>query len=260
MMLLDAHSHLDMYDENELPGVLDALHRFDIFTISVAMDPLTYRRALDIAQRSDRVLPTFGVHPQEAFQYADCLDDLHLLIDTSPMLGEIGLDTYFVEEADRYPAQRRVFEFFLGAARDQDKIVNLHTKGAEAEIRNLLRQYGITRAIVHWYSGPLDVFRQMVKDGLLFTVGPEVLHSDHIRTIARQIPAAQLLTELDNPGGPEWLTGERGMPSLLVDVVHALADLRGTTPQAIVDTVQANFLRLIGDDPRLAGVRARLER
>jgi hypothetical protein len=59
---------------------------------------------------------------------------------------------------------------FLRAAREQEKIASLHTKGVEREVLDLLDQYDLTRVIVHWYSGPLDIFRELVARGVYFTV------------------------------------------------------------------------------------------
>jgi len=64
------------------------------------------------------------VHPWNASGYSERLEDLDPYIDQSPMLGEVGLDYYYVKQAHRYPAQRRVFEHFLAAAARQDKVVN----------------------------------------------------------------------------------------------------------------------------------------
>jgi len=172
-------------------------------------------------------------------------------VASSPMLGEIGLDHHFVEDRSEYPAQRTVFEFFLAAAKSQGKVVQLHTKGAEAEILNLLRQYDIQRAVVHWYSGPLDTFRELLALGAYFTVGPEVLYSEHIRALARELPLERLLTETDNPGGPRSLTGKPGTPGLIRDVVQGLAELKKTPAAAIEQAVQANLARLVRDDIRL---------
>jgi TatD DNase family protein len=259
-MLIDAHTHVDHYGNGDLDVALDEIVRHRIFTIGVAMDLPSYQRTREIARRCDLVLPTFGVHPWNAAKVAAHLDDLAAPIADSPMLGEIGLDFHWVEDPVTYPAQREVFEVFLAAAQAQGKIVNLHTKGAEREVLTLLRRYDLRRAIVHWYSGPLDVLDDLIADGVLFTVGVEVMRSDRIREIARRIPADQLLTETDNPGGWEWLTGTKGTPALLKDVVHALAEVRGTADEAIAKTVQANFVRLIGDDPRLADVVATIMR
>jgi TatD DNase family protein len=253
-MLIDAHSHVDRYDlvdERALASALAEITRHRIFTISNSMDLPSYRRNLEIGEMCNWVLPTFGVHPWNAAVYADRLGSLNKAIEQSPMLGEVGLDFYFVEDASAYPDQRRVFEFFLGAAREQRKIVNLHTKGAEKEILQLLERYDISRAIVHWYSGPLDTLKEMVARGMYFTVGIEVLYSKHIRAIAQEIPSRRLLTETDNPGGPQGLIGKPGTPVLVKNVAQGLAEARKTSVEAIVQTVQTNLLELIRNDPWL---------
>lgn len=253
-MLIDAHAHLDRYGK-ALEPALNEIRARRIFTISTAMDPPSFERALDIARLCDLVLPTFGVHPKNAPEYAGRLRELGCLIDQSPAIGEIGLDFHWVKDAAQYPFQRKVLEYFLAAAREQNKTVNLHTKGAEREILELLERYDIRRAIIHWYSGPLDIFRAMVDHGTFFTVGVEVIYSERIQTIAREIPDALLLTETDNPGGLEWLTGEPGMPRVIENVIDALARLRSTAPAAMARTVQENFLRLTESDPWLSSVR-----
>lgn len=254
-MWIDTHAHLDRYnlvDDCALDAALAEIERQRILTISNSMDLPSYRRNLEIGERCELVIPTFGVHPWNAPEYVDRLQDLRSAIEQSPMIGEIGLDHYFVQDASAYPAQRQVFEYFLSAARDQNKIVNVHTKGAEEEVLALLVRYDISRVIVHWYSGPLDIFRELAARGATFTVGIEVLHSAHIQALAREIPPGQLLTETDNPGGPMGFIGQPGMPALVEDVVRGIAEARETTVEAVVRTVQTNLLALIRDDPWLA--------
>jgi TatD DNase family protein len=260
-MLVDAHSHLDRYDlfgEGLLDSALEEINQHRVFTISNSMDLPAYRRNLEIGEMVDLVLPIFGVHPWNAPQYADRLQDLTGAIERSPLIGEIGLDFFFVKDRSEYPDQRRVFEFFLATASEQSKIVTLHTKGAEQAVLELLDEHDVPRAIVHWYSGPLDIFRELVARGVTFTVGVEVLYSGHIQTIAREIPSEQLLTETDNPGGPKGFIGGPGMPLLVVDVVQALAEARQTTVEAIMQTVQSNLIRLFQDDPWLVDTNARM--
>ncbi|MCS6926133.1 MAG: TatD family hydrolase [Candidatus Binatia bacterium] len=255
-MLIDAHAHLDHYGA-ALEAALVEIRQQQIFTVSTAMDPPSYGRAREIAERCDLVLPTFGIHPWRAPAYVDRLAQYRTDIERSPILGEIGLDCRWVKDLSCHPAQRRVFEYFLAAAREQGKIVNLHTAGAEAAVLQLLERYDIQRAIIHWYAGPLDIFHALVQRGYSFTIGVEVHSSAHIQAIARALPASQLLTETDNPGGARWLTGELGMPALLRGVVRVLAALRSTSEEAIAQTVQENFVRLIQDDPWLEEVRGK---
>ena len=250
-MLIDAHTHLDHYREG-LESVLKEINRHRVFSISNSMGLESYERNLEIAELCNLVLPIFGVHPWNAPEYVSRLENLKMALTQSPMIGEIGLDYHWVKDASQYPAQREVFEFLLAAASEQGKSINVHTKGAEKEVMQLLRRYNIQRAIIHWYSGPLDVLQTMIDYGLYFTVGVEVTTSQEIQVIAQRIPTKQLLTETDNPGGQSWLTGETGMPRHMINVVQKLAELRKTSTEDIIETVQSNFSRLINDDPWLS--------
>lgn len=250
-MLVDAHSHLDKYADDQVEGVLAELEEQRVFTISVAVDPESYARGRSIATRSEHVMATFGIHPWEAPDWVDRLSEVEHLIDESPMVGEVGLDHRFVEDSEQYGAQREVFAHFLTRAEEQAKVVNLHCSGAERETLRMLRDHGSERVIVHWYSGPLDVLDDMISEGYLFTVGVEALVSDHIREVARRIPADQLLTELDNPGGWRWLTGEDAGPVFIVRVIDELARVRAVDASEISSTAAENLRRLFSGAPGL---------
>jgi len=252
-MLIDAHAHLDKYG-SALAAALNETAERQIFTIGTAMDIPSYHKMQRIADQSDLVLATFGIHPKRAPDYVTRLKELSPYIEASPAIGEIGLDFHWIKDASLYSAQRKVLEYFLAAAREQKKIVNLHTKGAEKDILNLLDRYGIQRAIVHWYSGPRDVLRDLAQFGAYFTFGVELLFSEKIRALATEVPDHLLLTETDNPGGLKWLTGISGMPSVLTDVVQALARLRQTREDEMLLKLKNNFLLLIQDDPWLGAV------
>jgi TatD DNase family protein len=251
-MLIDAHVHLDRYGEL-LDAALNEIEDKQIFTVATAMDLPSYLALQKIAERSKLVLPTFGIHPRRAAEYADRLPDISRHIESSPAIGEIGLDFHWVKDRSTYPAQKKVLEYFIAAAREQKKFVNLHTKGGEKEVLDLLEKYDVKRAIIHWYSGPMDIFHGMVQFGCFFTIGVEVHFSDYIKGIAKAVPDHLLLTETDNPGAIRWLkkTDEVGMPTAIKKVVETLAALRESTPGEIESLVQTNFLRLIANDPWL---------
>ena len=224
-----------------------------IFTVATAMDVPSYLELQKIGERSELVLPTFGIHPRRAAEYADRLPEISRYIEMSPAIGEIGLDFHWVKDTSTYPAQRKVLEYFIAAAAEQNKFVNLHTKAGEKEILDLLERYDVHRAIIHWYSGPLDILRAMIDYGCYFTIGVEVHYSDYIKEIAKLIPDHLLLTETDNPGALKWLkkNDEIGMPEAIADVVKTIAQLRQSTSAQIEETVQRNFARLVQNDPWL---------
>lgn len=258
-MYLDAHAHLDKYDDAVLDSVIETIEELEILTLAASMDVESFERTESIATRSDRIVGCFGIHPWEAPRYAAALDELAPIAARTPIIGEVGLDHRFVTDEAEYGPQREVFSFFLEAAGEQRKIVNLHCVGAEHETADLLHAHDAERVIVHWYSGPLKVMPRLLDLGCLFTVGVEVLHSDHIRRIAAAVPDDRLLTETDNPGGARWLTGEPGTPELIVDVVEEVAAIRRVERDELVATVAANAARLTDGDRHLVRWRALLD-
>jgi TatD DNase family protein len=176
------------------------------------------------------------------------LETLKPLVDDSPMLGEIGLDYHFVTEPQKHAPQRKVFRYFVEQGVAQNKVLNIHSKGAESDVDRILGELSAERAIIHWYSGPIEQLRSLADKRFYFTVGVEVLFNPQIQEIAEAIPGDLLLTETDNPGGYRWLTGDLGRPSIIRSVVQKLAELRGWSVEKAKEVVQQNFLRMAGDD------------
>lgn len=251
-MFIDAHVHLDKYGDL-IDAALQEIESERIVTVATAMDAPSYLELRKLAERSELVLPTFGIHPRRAAEYAERLPEIGRYIEMSPAIGEIGLDFHWVKDTSTYSSQRKVLEYFIAAAAEQNKFVNLHTKAGEKEILQLLEQYHVKRAIIHWYSGPMDILKAMIEFGCYFSIGVEVIYSDYIRQIAQTVPDHLLLTETDNPGALRWLkkNDEVGMPAAIKDVVESVARLRQSTPEKLASIVQQNFNRLIAEDPGL---------
>jgi TatD DNase family protein len=260
-MFIDAHAHIDRYDllgGDALENALDEIQHLRILTLSNSMDLPSYERNQEIAKQSDLILPIFGIHPWNAPEYADKLEFLDRPIAHSPILGEIGLDHHFVEDSSEYPTQRKIFEYFLVSAQNQQKIICLHTKGAEEAVLEMLTSYEIPGIIIHWYSGPTDIFKEFLSMDCYFTFGAELLYSKHIQNLAMQVPGNRLLTETDNPGGPKAFIGQAGLPSLIKEVVEGLAKLLKVGSDEMIQTVQSNLLQLTRRDPRLSDTTLRV--
>jgi len=246
-MLVDAHAHLDRYEEL-LPEALAQIERHAILTLAVAMDVESYLATKAIAERSPLIRPVFGVHPWEAPRYADRLGELDPYLEETPMIGEAGLDFHFVEDASLYDAQRRVFEYQCQSAARLAKPMNLHTKGAEREVLDVLKAHDIPDGIIHWYSGPLGLIEDFLALGYFFTVGVEVLFSEALQQIACKIPDERLLLETDNPGALRWLADSPGMPTVLLDVLAKVAELRQVDAALLEDRVADNWRRFEASD------------
>ncbi len=245
-MLIDAHSHLDMYLYKKygrsIRPILKEIEENKIVTISNSLDVTSYTVNKKIARMSKYVIPSFGVHPENAHKYVHKTDLIKKLIEECDIIGEIGLDYYYVKDHKKYPAQRKIFELFL--SKSKNKIITLHTKGAERDILNLLNKHGNKKVIIHWYSGDLDTLKAMVEKEFYFSIGLEINFSDHIKDITKLIPLKQILTETDNPGGQKWVAGKKGTPLHIKDVITGLSKIEDKSFEKIEKQVQENFTRL----------------
>jgi len=258
-MFIDAHAHVDRFEmvgEGAVDAALEEINERRIFTISNSMDIPSYEKNLAISKRCKWILPIFGVHPWNASECVDQLDSLIPHIKKSSMIGEIGLDFFFVKDEAEYPNQITVFEYLLSAAKAQNKIVHLHTKGAEEEVYKLLERYTLPRVLVHWYSGPIETLKKYIDMGVYFTVGVEINYTEHVKRIAELVPLNRMLTETDNPGGPKMYLGEPGKPSLILEVIKSLASLKGKGEREMVQIIKTNLIDLIGDDTLLERLRS----
>ena len=247
MMYIDAHAHLDKYD-SDLPDIITEIEANQIFTLSVSMCPESYLKSKKLDAKCRWVLSTFGVHPWVAPDIHPTLQSVDALIADSPLVGEIGLDYHFVTEPEKHDLQRDVFKYLVAKGVAQNKILNIHSKGAEADVDSILGNLNARRAILHWYSGPIEKLKKLTEKGFYVTVGVEMLFDPHIQTIAKTVAAELLLTETDNPGGYRWLTGATGTPVLIKAVVEKLSELRGWRHQQTKEIIFENFIRLAAGD------------
>jgi len=244
-MLVDAHAHIDWYTD-ALPEALEQIEKLRIQTMSVAMDVPSYQKTIEIARCCPLVIPTFGIHPWEASRYADKLIELDRFLEETPVIGEAGLDFHYVKDKDLYPAQLKVFEYECSWAHRLSKSMNLHTRGADCEVLEMLRRYNIGKSIVHWYAGPISLIEEYLAAGCWFTVGIDVLNPRKTPGIAAILPLERILLETDNPDGYRWFAQEIGMPDLLLKILEKVAVIRGMTTSELEHRLWQNWQDFFG--------------
>lgn len=250
-MLVDAHAHLDWYTET-WPEALNQIEKLRILTVAVAMDVPSYLKTLELARSSPLIVPAFGIHPWEAARYADRLHELDGYLEETLLIGEAGLDFHYVKDKKLYPGQLQVFEYECFWAQRLSKPMNLHTRGADNEVLEMLRRYRIGRSIIHWYAGPKTLIESYLAAGCYFTVGVDLLNSRKAPGIAEIVPLDRILLETDNPDGYRWFAKEIGMPDLILKILEKLAVLKGMTTSELESRLWRNWQAFLGGQSDLA--------
>jgi TatD DNase family protein len=145
------------------------------------------------------------------------------LLDQAEYVGEVGLDGSRAGR-DTLRAQVKVFEHLLQQPRIKNKVLTVHSRGAELDTIERLAAAGVT-AILHWYSGPLKHIDAAVAAGLWFSVNPAMLRSQNGQRIVVALPKERVVTETDGPYSK--LGGRPSEPKDIPAVVAGLARMWG---------------------------------
>jgi len=238
-MLVDAHCHL-----YELSLDLIEKYKGKIFIVAVSDDLKSSLKTLEIGRRFDYVLPCVGIHPWEVkYVSLEEVEKVVSLVEEHRLdwLGEVGLDKRFVPETFR--KQLEVFKKFLEVGRERKMVLNIHAAGAWKEVFELLVKYDIGRAIFHWYTGPLNLLKEITEAGFFITVNPAVRIQKKLRRIIEATPLKYLLSESD---GPYKYRGMLLMPELVRDVIKYIAEIKEMEETSVKKILWSNFNRLRG--------------
>ncbi len=219
--------------------------------VVVGADPVTSRQAVEIATSHPTIFCTVGIHPHDAAGVEEAtFTALEELARTTPKcvaIGEIGLDFY----RNRSPRedQERVFRRFLRMANELDKPVVIHDRDAHAETLAMIKEAGVTRGVMHCFSGDLDFARQCIEQGLYLSIPGTVTYpsNEQLREVVRTIPLERLLLETDCPYlSPVPHRGKRNEPAYTRITAEKVAELRGLTVEDVGRITTMNAGRLFG--------------
>jgi TatD DNase family protein len=250
--LVDSHCHLDdsKFDTDREQVIERALAAGveRMMAIGTGDGPPDLRTAIRQAERYPFLFATIGVHPHDASKAtAETFAELRDLATHPKVLavGEIGLDYHY--DFSPREVQRAVFEKQLEIAAETGKPIVIHTREAWPDTMAILRERWRGAGIMHCFTGDEEQAREALALGFHLSFGGVLTFpkAETVRQAARITPDDRLLVETDCPYlAPVPHRGKRNEPSFVVETVKRLAEVRGSTAEAIAGLTTANFDRL----------------
>lgn len=242
-MYIDSHTHLDFF-ENNIDKAIKDINENKIITLANSMDIESYNKNKEYSKISKYIKPSFGIHPWKAAEFKGELEDLIPYIEESELIGEIGLDFCWVEDTSTYNKQRKIFNFILKESIKRNKVVNLHTKGAEEEVYEALNKYKYNKAIIHWYSGEVKTLEKLIELGCYFTISVDIGYSEVTSKVLEKVPLNRILVETDGPTALEWVNGDYAYPSEIKNVFLKVAKYKNISVENLTNIIWENINRL----------------
>ena len=264
-MLIDSHCHLDFPEfSRDIDGVVARAQSTGIVRmVTICTRIRRHAEVLSIAERFPQVYCSVGTHPHYAHEELDITVDELIARTRHPKvaaIGEAGLDYHY--GLSERAAQAQGFRNHIAAARATGLPLVIHSREADADMMAILTEetaHGAFRAILHCYTGGRDLAECAIGLGLFisFTGILTFRKSDDLRAIAKMLPADRILVETDAPYlAPSPHRGQRNEPSYVVETARVLAEVRGSSLEAIATQTSDNFFRLFGKVPRPAAATA----
>jgi len=255
MRVIDCHAHLDQLDD--LDQALKQAQEAGVAGImAVGVDWASNRRSIEIVRAcpNPQILLGLGLHPGEikTDQIEETLAHIEQNVSSAHAVGEIGLDFWYKwvrKDPEKKDEQRNVFRRQLEIARDHDKPVIIHSRGAWAQCLEVVREVNVTKGVFHWYSGPVDVMRDILDRGFYVSCTPSIAVSPQAREAMEAAPLERTLIETDCPvyfKNPQTQDGFRASPSSVLKTLELYAQLKGISQQDAVDTLNKNAVKLFG--------------
>lgn len=254
--MIDSHCHIA---GPEFSGDLDAVVErataagvARALVILAADDEPELAQAEAVASRWPAARFSIGVHPHAAGKFADdppaAARAVASALDAQPLargLGEIGLDYHY--DFSPRDAQQAVFRHQIRLAAERRLPIVIHTREAEDDTFRILAEESASSGVFHCFTGDRAMARRALDAGFHISLAgivtfPKALE---LKEVARIVPADRLLVETDSPFlAPVPYRGSRNEPARVARVAEVVAELRGTTVDAIAEATSLNFERL----------------
>lgn len=237
--MIDTHCHVDMYS-NPME-IINESEKLGIITLGMTNLPSHFKMGYPHLRGYKKTRLALGMHPLLAKNHSKEFPLFYDCINKTSYIGEVGLD-FSKEGIETKEQQINSFKKILEAVVNKPKILSIHSRRAEKEILQLLKDYQIRNAIFHWYSGGLKLIDRIVDSGYFLSVNPAMIRSESGKKIIKRIPKEFILTESD---GPYIELQKRIVRPKDVKIVYQYLSEIWTIPNKEVMTIIASNFRCI---------------
>lgn len=249
MKYFDAHCHVqfDPYDQDR-SLVIENMQENGVGGMVVGVDLDSSVRALKLVENLPNFYASAGLHPNAVLDERFDEDSFRAILRHPKMkaIGECGLDNFRPADVEIAKVeQRKVFEKHIELAIEADKPMMIHsrpskgTQDAYRDMIDILRTYKKEhgerlRGDIHFFVGGIDEARDFVDLGFTMSFTAVLTFTHDYDEVVRFLPLSSIITETDSPYvAPSRIRGQRNDPVSVIDVVGALAEIRGEDKEAV---------------------------
>jgi TatD DNase family protein len=286
-MFTDTHCHLDFnkFDEDREAVLLRAMDAGVTRILIPALDYESSVSTVKLAESHANLFAAAGFHPTDvAKMKSNSIENLRNLMLPHPnpspggkatqgegkivAIGEIGLDYYWVKEAEKRTAQRDALRQQLQLAREMNKPAIIHMREeqdawfgqASVDLLEILGEWhdelraenhplAEKPGVLHSFNGNLETAEKAIAMNFYIGVTGPVTYknAEEKRSIIKQLPLTKLLIETDAPFlTPVPHRGKRNEPAFVVHIADKIAQVHTKSLEQVAEITTKNADQLFG--------------
>jgi TatD DNase family protein len=160
-------------------------------------------------------------------------------------VGETGIDTY--RDRSSPELQEASFRAHIALAKAVDRTLVIHCRDAHDAVLRVLDDEGAPpRTVMHCFSGDTDFAHECSDRAFFCSFAGNITYkrNDDLRAAAAVVAPELLLVETDAPYlAPVPMRGKPNEPAFVVHTARALADVRSTSYDELLQVLHVNTRR-----------------
>jgi len=258
MKYLDAHAHVQFPPfDGDREDILRKMEESGVGAIMVGVDYASSERAIALVEGKEGLYASAGLHPNDNTTEVFDIEKYRTLAVHPKVvaIGECGLDYYRQDESDK-ERQRELFLKHIDIATALNKPLIIHarpTKGTKNAYQDLIEILAEKKAEhgdrlfgdVHFFVGGVEEAQKLVALGFTLSFTAVLTFTHDYDEVVRAVPLSSIISETDAPYvAPEGRRGTRNDPLAVIDVVDAVARIRGEEIETVREAILANARRV----------------
>lgn len=203
MYYVDTHAHIYKEYYEDINNIINNAKKQNVLKIiNCSVDLFTAEEVINLQNKYKGIIySAIGIHPEYAnsVQEKD-LKQIKNLIENNQVyaIGEIGLDYHY--DSTNKEKQKELFKYFLNLASINNLPVIIHSREANQDVIELLKQYEVN-GVIHSFSGTAKDLKEFLNLGFLIGINgiATFKNAQEQRDVLKGVPLDKILLETDSP-------------------------------------------------------------